>query len=129
MYKSPIDIIQSTAYQVAKGVESDIYQAVFNYGIFVDKEELLKALRYDREQYSKGYEDGQKEARTQAHWIDHGSDIECSNCGFTCNDEYYLGNKVACPNCAALMNETAEHRLSVDELPYLKIMDVKKGRK
>ena len=38
------------------------------------------------------------------HWIDHGPDIECSACGFTCNDEYYLGEAVACPNCGAHMN-------------------------
>lgn len=27
-------------------------------GIYVDKEELIKALRYDRQQYDKGYADG-----------------------------------------------------------------------
>ena len=30
-------------------------------GYKVDKEELVKALQYDREQYDKGYEDGAKE--------------------------------------------------------------------
>lgn len=39
-----------------------------------------------------------------AHWIDHGYEIECSACGFTCNDEYYLGEAVACPNCGFLMD-------------------------
>ena len=38
------------------------------------------------------------------HWIDHGYEIECSACGFTCNDEYYLGEAVACPNCGVQMN-------------------------
>lgn len=38
------------------------------------------------------------------HWIDHGYEIECSACGFTCNDEWYLGEAVACPNCGAQMN-------------------------
>lgn len=52
---------------------------------------------------------GESDARTYAHWIDHGSDIECSNCGFTCDDEYYLGNKVACPNCAAIMRKEVQN--------------------
>ena len=37
------------------------------------------------------------------HWIDHGYEIECSKCGFTCNDEWYLGEAVACPNCGVHM--------------------------
>ena len=38
------------------------------------------------------------------HWIDHGYEIECSVCGFTCNDEWYLGEAVACPNCGVHMD-------------------------
>ena len=44
-------------------------------------------------------------SRECGHWIDYGCEIECSVCGFTCNDEYYLGKKIACPNCGALMNK------------------------
>lgn len=40
-----------------------------------------------------------------AHWIDNGPDIQCSACGFTCDDEYYLGKRVACPNCGANMDK------------------------
>lgn len=58
MYKSPIQIIQD---QLRIEVENEAYKAVQNYGINVDKKELLKALTYDREQYSKGYKDGVKE--------------------------------------------------------------------
>lgn len=35
-------------------------------------------------------------------WVD-GMDTTCSQCGFTCNDNYYLGSMVACPNCGARM--------------------------
>lgn len=38
-------------------IESEIYKAVMNVGVNVDKEELVKALQYDREQYQKGYKD------------------------------------------------------------------------
>lgn len=47
----------------------------------------------------------QEELRRQdGYWIDHGYEIECSVCGFTCNDEWYLGEAVACPNCGVQMN-------------------------
>ena len=38
-------------------IEDDIYKAIQNYGINVDKDELIKALSYDRHQYQKGYDD------------------------------------------------------------------------
>lgn len=43
-----------------------------------------------------------------AEWIDHGYEIECSACGFTCSDEYYLGEKVACPNCGRQISGTID---------------------
>ena len=55
MYKSPIEIFtKETTYHF----DNDIVEAVQRYGIVVDKDELLKALQYDREQYEKGYYDG-----------------------------------------------------------------------
>jgi hypothetical protein len=38
--------------------ENGVLKAVHNVGFHVDKEELAKALAYDRGQYDKGYEDG-----------------------------------------------------------------------
>ena len=55
MYKSPIDVLQK---QIRLQYENDILKAVQEYSITVDKEELLKALQYDREQYEKGFADG-----------------------------------------------------------------------
>ena len=49
--------------QIVKQQENDVYQAVQQYGITVDKEELLKALRYDREQYTRGYNDALDEVK------------------------------------------------------------------
>lgn len=54
MYKSPIDIIYG---QMETKMEGDILRAVQKYGINVDKDELLRALQYDRGQYEKGYAD------------------------------------------------------------------------
>ena len=62
MYKSPIEIFQT---EIEMQMEGEILRAVQRVGVSVDKEELLKALKYDRDQYSKGYEDAKKESR----WI------------------------------------------------------------
>ena len=59
MYESPITLI---ATEVQMKMENDTLQAVRRYGIDVDKDELMKALNYDRGQYDKGYRDGYNEA-------------------------------------------------------------------
>lgn len=38
-------------------------------GYNIDKEELIKALVYDRHQYEKGYQDGKAEAKLETGWI------------------------------------------------------------
>ena len=42
--------------------EDDCIKAVQSYGFMVNKEELVKALIYDRKQYEKGYADGYAKA-------------------------------------------------------------------
>lgn len=54
-YESPIEILQK---QVTYEMEENVMRAVQSYGINVNKDELIKALMYDRQQYQKGYEDG-----------------------------------------------------------------------
>lgn len=64
MYESPIEMImEDIQTQIVKQQENDIYQAVQRYGIVIDKEELIKALQYDREQYTKGYKDALDEIK------------------------------------------------------------------
>ncbi|MBQ7975952.1 MAG: hypothetical protein IJ300_09740 [Clostridia bacterium] len=62
MYKSPIDVITSQVdnaiMQMKKQQEDYIFQAISNVGVNVDKDELIRALQYDRGQYEKGYRDG-----------------------------------------------------------------------
>ena len=55
MYKSPIKIITG---QIKTNYEDAIYSAVQNVVINVDREELLKALEYDRGQFEKGWKEG-----------------------------------------------------------------------
>lgn len=58
MYKSPIEIIYE---DIKYKQEDEIYRAIENYNIHVDKDELLRALAYDRMQYEAGYRDGIRE--------------------------------------------------------------------
>ena len=60
MYKSPIEIMQVDAIyrQQEEARNKAVYSTVLKYGINVDEEELIKALKYDRGQYKKGYDDG-----------------------------------------------------------------------
>ena len=64
MYESPIElsfideIYSAIIDTTEREIENKIFKAVSNYGIDVDKEELLKALQYDRGQYDRGFIDG-----------------------------------------------------------------------
>ena len=55
MYKSPIEIYYG---EMETYLEGEILKATQKVGVYVDKKELLQALKFDREQYDKGYEDG-----------------------------------------------------------------------
>lgn len=55
MYESPIEIIYG---QLQTQLDGDIFRAVQKADILVNKEELTKALQYDRDQYAKGRRDG-----------------------------------------------------------------------
>ena len=63
MYESPItQIIADISSQVREAQDGRlIYEVQQAIGYDINKEELIKALRYDRNQYQKGYEDGRKD--------------------------------------------------------------------
>lgn len=64
MYKSPIEIVMEELFQkMDEDFENSVFKAVQKVGINVDKEELLKALIYDRGQYDEGYEDAMNEVK------------------------------------------------------------------
>ena len=79
-YKSPIEMI---ATEMQTKYENDCVSVCQQYGFNVDKDELAKALAYDRGQYDKGFKDGynqalkeQQELRTSIMNLLRGSDIE-----------------------------------------------------
>jgi len=54
-YESPIRMIVG---EMETKMEADTMYVIQHYGIDVDKDELIKALQYDRDQYNKGYRNG-----------------------------------------------------------------------
>lgn len=48
MYESPIKVIQG---ELETQLEGEILKAVRRVDVTVDRDELIRALRYDREQY------------------------------------------------------------------------------
>lgn len=57
-YNSPVAIMQN---HLRMELEDGIYKAVQKVDVEVDKDELIRALRYDRAQYNKGYNEARKD--------------------------------------------------------------------
>lgn len=59
MYESPIHLyVTDIQTQIIKRQEDQILKAVQGVGVGVDHDELFRALKYDRDQYDKGFRDG-----------------------------------------------------------------------
>ena len=56
-YKSPITVIQD---KMSVEFDNGILKAITKVDIDVNKDELVKALEYDRNQYQNGYEDAKE---------------------------------------------------------------------
>ena len=60
-YISPLELtIRRISEELIEKQEGQVIEAIYQQGIKVDKEELIKALNYDRHQYEQGFRDGQK---------------------------------------------------------------------
>ena len=94
-YNSPIKLIQS---DLEAQIENGILKAVQEVGIDVNKQELVKALQYDREQYNKGYENAKRKYdRGHGHYC-----IENEFIRFYVNDAY--NRQFNCIACFILRN-------------------------
>lgn len=78
MYKLPIEIIYG---QMQTQIEGDILKAVQQVGVHVDKEELIRVLQYDRNQYDEGYADGKADAMAEL--------VRCKDCRFSAQHDPY----------------------------------------
>lgn len=100
MYNSPIKtglMYRELVKEVNKDTDEQIYKAVVACGVDVDRDELLRALRYDREQYEKGYADGKAAAmeglvrcKDCKWWGGKYSSNECSKITTLSNPDYWL---------------------------------------
>lgn len=63
MYESPITKLMSeiSSQMIKEDEDHLMYEVRKAVGYEIDKDELLRALRYDREQYRRGYNDGTRE--------------------------------------------------------------------
>ena len=65
MWESPINVMEiqdSFVSEIKEKTEEMVFTEIKRIGIDVNKEELIKALQYDRGQYEKGYSDGYAKA-------------------------------------------------------------------
>ena len=65
MWESPINVMEiqnSFVSEIKEKTEEMVFSEIKRIEIDVDKEELIKALQYDRGQYEKGYKDGYADA-------------------------------------------------------------------
>lgn len=98
MYESPVKLCQTVeeiAQDIHKQTEDFIVQSVCKVGVVIDKEELIKAINYDRNQYDKGYNEGYNKAIDDALRVMHDTYIlgycsegECEKVsyGYNCDD-------------------------------------------
>lgn len=107
-YESPINVNVDLAKQVADWNDNQIV-AQIRMHVDVNKDELVKALAYDRHQYEKGYADAKKELETpQGRWLPEGgpdwTGYQCNRCGDHALeiDGVEIRSKF-CPHCGAKM--------------------------
>jgi hypothetical protein len=84
MYESPIKMLTTDMHQIVKQQDEEIYKAVLHFIPYVDKNELIRALQYDRNQYEKGYVDGKADAMAEV--------VRCKDCE-------HRGDYMVCPMC------------------------------
>ena len=60
-YESPITVMFNN---IGSTIDNYVITQIEEVGVVVDKEELIRALNYDRDQYSKGLEEGLRAAST-----------------------------------------------------------------
>lgn len=124
MYKSPIecfftDTIEPIVKEIHEQQENYVVNAVRNMGIDVDKEQLVRALSFDRHQYEAGYRDGRASVGNRMsksnfddiiQWLKY----KYCNCMNTCEE------------CST--NHPCECHAKVDLFDVLKVLESERAR-
>lgn len=67
-YKSPISIdLESVMKAISKAIDGRIMEAIRDADIFVNRDELIRTLNYDRNSYDAGYEDGLRDGYNKGY--------------------------------------------------------------
>lgn len=92
MYKSPIEIkLNDIVSDTVEKADEYIVRFVQQVGVNVDKDELIKALKFDREQYEKGWNDRDNEI------------VRCKDCKYNYNNLIPSGEaEHECTKCIEL---------------------------
>lgn len=112
-YQSPIEVIyDKLTADFNIQLENNVMTAVQNYGINVNRDELIKALDYDRKQYEAGFKDAMlKYKAPRGEWKPYKNELYkrdcwvCTNCGFPTFDVIAYN---FCSNCGADMRGEEE---------------------
>ena len=101
MYSSPIELIYQ---DLETSFEDKVLKATQAVDIQVNKDELIKALQFDRQQYDTGYIDGKAEALTNIYSV-----WDCETCSLK-----YFSNFESAKNYAKqiLLEYTYKYKLS-----------------
>lgn len=98
MYESPIRLlVQQLETSVREQQEKQIFEAVQKCGVDVDRDELIKALAYDRAQYAQGYSDGRADAQRWISVEDEYPDSKLKVLVIAYEDMYDRGEIKPCP--------------------------------
>lgn len=86
VYQSPIELIVD---KVRMEQDEYVVRCVQKMGVNVDRDELIRALMYDRDQYEQGYADGR--------WARDSEIVRCKDCihrdKYECNNITLGGTK------------------------------------
>lgn len=109
-YFPSFSAIEQFARDQQKKIDECVLQGCIKVGVNVDKDELVKALEYDRGQYMKGYNDGYydggRDAIRRGEWVGVSPMVDtrqCSRCGYNIISEEL--ETPYCPYCGAKMTE------------------------
>ena len=93
MYESPINLyMQEITSKIENERENTITAKISeSIGIDIDKGELIKALQYDRQQYSKGYADAKAMCESMLDEIRAEIEKECKPCIYEIDFAYKHG--------------------------------------
>lgn len=112
-YEPPIEIISNMmnglVSQIEEQRENQIVATIREqYHVECDREELIKALNYDRQQYEQGYDEGYNRGMLEwrgstAVWFNRYPEYQCSNCML-----HFVMQSKYCPHCGAKMLKEGE---------------------